>query len=54
MTVQPERPTAAILSVMCLLGAVLLAHAITMRDVAQKRLHQRDVAPVLQRCEAKP
>jgi len=39
---------------MCLLGAVLLAQAITMRDVAQKRLHQRDVAPQLQRCQVQP
>jgi len=25
-----------------------------MRDEAQKRLHQRDVAPALQRCQVKP
>lgn len=50
MTVQPERPTAAILSVMCLLGAVLLAQAITLRDKLQERIHKRDVAPALQRC----
>ena len=54
MTVQPERPTAAILSVMCLLGAVLLAQALTLRDENQELIHQRDVAPELQRCEVKP
>jgi hypothetical protein len=54
VTVQPDRPTAAILSVMCLLGAVLLAQAITLRDENQELIHQRDVAPQLQRCEARP
>ena len=52
MTVQPERPTAAILSVMCLLGAVLLAQAVTLRDENQELIHQRDVAPTLNHCKA--
>ena len=39
------------LSTGCLLAAVLLAQALSMRDDAQKRLHKRDVAPALQRCK---
>jgi uncharacterized membrane protein YidH (DUF202 family) len=53
MTVQPDRPAALVLSVLCIFGAVLLAHAITMRDEAQRQLHQRDVVPAL-RCQMKP
>jgi uncharacterized membrane protein YidH (DUF202 family) len=53
MTVQPDRPAALVLSVLCIFGAVLLAQAITMRDQAQKQLHQRDVVPALQRCQVK-
>ena len=48
--IRPDRSAATVLSVVCLLGAVLLAKAVTMRDEAQKRLHERDVAPALQRC----
>jgi hypothetical protein len=53
MTAQPDRPTAAILSVMCLLGVVLLAQAITLRDRNQERIHQRDVVPQLKQCGVK-
>jgi urea transporter len=54
MTYRPDRPAATVQFVLCLLGVVLLAYAIAMLDEAQKRLHQRDVAPALQRCQVKP
>jgi hypothetical protein len=50
----PDRFTAATLSVVCLFVAVLLAWAISLRDEEQTLIHQRDVAPELQRCQVKP
>jgi hypothetical protein len=47
-----NRPTATVLSVMCLLGAVLLSQAIILRDKNQERIHQRDVTPTLNHCKA--
>ena len=52
--IESERPMVTTLSVACLFVAVLLAWAITARDVEQKLIHQRDVAPELQRCQVKP
>jgi hypothetical protein len=49
-----DRPTATVLSVMCLLGAVLLSQAIILRDKNQERIHQRDVVPQLKRCGVGP
>jgi hypothetical protein len=51
---ESDRFTAATLSVVCLFAAVLLAWSITARDEEQTLIHQRDVAPELQRCEVKP
>ncbi len=45
-----DRPVGpAILAVLMLLGAVLLSHALILRDINQMLIHQREVAPRLAR-----
>ena len=39
----------AILAALMLLGAVLLSHALVLRDINQMLIHQREVAPRLAR-----
>jgi hypothetical protein len=49
-----SRAPAAILSTLFVMGAILLAQALILRDGHQARLHKRDVAPMLEKCARMP
>ena len=51
MTSPNTRTPAAILSIACFLGALVLAQVLIYRDKAQAEIHARDVAP---QCKSMP
>jgi len=52
MPTMSDRSAAIFLSGFCLFVALVLAHLITLRDDYQTLLHERDVSPALEQCQA--
>lgn len=48
------RTPAAILSIACFVGALVLAQILIHRDKVQAKVHARDVAPLNQQCKSMP